>query len=864
MLALAAAMPGLALLASIPGAKLSEAAEIRALTAVEAAEHRPASVEGVVTFAHAAHFGAYAFVQDESAGIYFPLPAKGATLSPGDIIRVTGSTRPGEFAPYLQASDVEVLGLSKTPEPVEVSIPEMMDGHLDSQWVRTRGRARLSGADQPADVHTLDIVGEQVRLRIDLPSNVPADQLAALWGAQLEITGVCATLFNEAKQIVGVRMMVSSIEQLRVLEPPPAQPFDLEVQSISDLLRFRPNRADPQGLAHVKGVVIHREARGVFTVQDPTGGVLVYSAEAPPLGARVDLVGFLASSRLTPLLRDTLFRLAPDVGAPDPSPLLITNLLDTKSANRLVTTEVVLLDRIDGPQELTLYTRHADGIVRVTLASDNASRTLESARTGARLRVTGVLQLFRSYADMHRNPNSFALSPGRAQLRLRSAQDIQVVQEAPFWTFKRGLSVFVGLGVCMGLGALWLIALRRRVAEQTTVISRQLDNEKALTKQAESANLAKSAFLATISHELRTPMNGVLGVAELLGQDESLPPKQKDLVRIIQRSGGQLLQLLHDLLDFSKIEANALTLDPQPTRLTEVVHTAQTLLQARAEDKGLRLSSHVNAACPPWVLVDHTRLLQVLLNLLSNAIKFTQTGSVELRLSQRSEGEFEVRVTDTGIGLAPDAKGRLFQRFSQADASIARRYGGTGLGLAICRGIVEAMQGSIDVDSTPGEGACFWFTFRAPTTQPLGTQDSKPEPTADILSSSSRVLLVDDHPINLKVGERMLRALGLTPDLADSGEQALARLQEQAYDVVLMDVHMPGMDGLTCTKTIRRTLPTDQQPYILAVTADAAVSDRAACLATGMDGHLAKPLTLATLKAALSQVGARAAVGPDG
>lgn len=848
----AVVIAGLGIAGTAFGSELDQAASIRALTPSEAAEARPASVRGVVTFAHQAHFGAYGFVQDGSAGIYFPIREGTARLRAGDAVQIHGVTRPGDFAPYIEATSVEGLGRADLPTPNEVTITEMFDGHLDSQWVRVRAQGRLTGRDEPGDVTTLETVSEHRRLRIDFPGDVDEERLADLWGADIEVTGVCATMFNEQRQLIGVRMLVASLDQVRVLRRP-VGPYELPCDPIGELLRFRPGRTNALGLAHIQGFVTQREASGAFTLQDASGGVLAYARRAPDLGTQVEVVGFLESTGLTPVLHDSRYRVIKTEEGGALKPIIIQNILDAEYANRLVTIEVVLLDRFNSERELVLSTRHANGIIRVTLPSEAPQAILPDLQLGARLRLTGVLHLLRNPADMQRSPNSFAISPSTGQLRLRHVRDVLVLESAPYWTAARTQFAVAGLGACLILGLLWLTALRRRVALQTEVIRDQLEREQGLKKQAEAANEAKSLFLAMISHELRTPMNGVVGVAELLNADAVLNAKQRELVGIIEQSSVQLLQLLDDLLDFSRLEAGALPLDPVPTALRPAIDRAVSMVRPRAEQKGLTLTARVDSDCPSWVTIDGLRVVQVVLNLLTNAIKFTAHGSVALEVSARSNDKIHVRVTDTGIGLSADAQARMFRRFSQADASISRRYGGTGLGLAICKGLVEAMDGQIGVESTAGKGSCFWFTCRAPTAMPEAARPIEGERSAPC--AACRVLLVDDHPVNLKVGDRMLRLLGLAPDVADSGEQAMERLRLGHYDLVLMDVHMPGMDGLSCTRAIRSSLPADRQPYILALTADAAMGDRVACIEAGMNDHLAKPLTLNALAQALAKAG---------
>ncbi len=386
------------------------------------------------------------------------------------------------------------------------------------------------------------------------------------------------------------------------------------------------------------------------------------------------------------------------------------------------------------------------------------------------------------------------------------------------------------------------------------------------THKAEAANRAKSAFLANMSHEIRTPLNAITGMVHLLLRDSSDAQARKRL-RIVSDAAAHLLHLLDDVLDLSKIESGKLTLERVDFDLDTLLDRALDLMTDRARAQGLALQLD-NQARGARLSGDPTRLSQALLNLLGNAIKFTEVGSVKLVCQlDRSRPEAPVlrlEVHDTGIGIAPARLGAIFNAFEQADGSTTRRYGGSGLGLAITRHLVDLMQGELGVHSTEGQGSVFWFTARlqpalhpalpggaaAPVAAagPLDTRlppATRQGPSAEVLlrreHAGARVLLAEDNPVNQMLACELLLSTGLLVDAVDNGQDAVDHAARERYALILMDVQMPGLDGLQATQAIRR-LPGMAQVPVLAMTANAYSEDRAACIAAGMNDHIAKPV----------------------
>jgi PAS domain S-box-containing protein len=402
----------------------------------------------------------------------------------------------------------------------------------------------------------------------------------------------------------------------------------------------------------------------------------------------------------------------------------------------------------------------------------------------------------------------------------------------------------------LGDGSGILLVTSRDITERKRL---ELDLAKAL-ELAEAGSAAKSDFLANMTHELRTPLTAIIGFAEVLRRSRSLNKTAARQVGHILDASSTLLSVVNDVLDFSRLEAGGLELDPGPFDPAAMASSCAALVEERATAKGLTLKLETPVGLEPMSL-DGPRLSQVLLNFLSNAVKFTAHGGITVALRQTIDGDEAVlrgEVTDTGIGIAPEHRDNIFDRFSQADAAVSRRFGGTGLGLAISRRIIERMDGKIGVDSAEGQGSTFWFEVRGPLAELPAPEEEATSPLDP--EAGVRLLLVEDNAVNRELIRIMLEPFGIGVETANDGVAGVEAMRQGQYDLVLMDVQMPVMDGLTATREIRAMEGArGASTPIVAMTANVLPEQIANCLAAGMDDHLGKPINPTKLLEAVAR-----------
>ena len=445
----------------------------------------------------------------------------------------------------------------------------------------------------------------------------------------------------------------------------------------------------------------------------------------------------------------------------------------------------------------------------------------------------------------------------RGRIRQRQPFEAEVVNHrkdgTPYWIAIEAKPLTDDSGAFIGYMAVEADVTARKQAETALIDAR--DHAQQLAREARAAADAKSGFLAMMSHELRTPMNGILGTAQLLA-DTELDPGQSRLLDTLQQAGQGLLSLLNDILDYSKFESGAFEMDCAPFHLPGLMQACAALFRAVASERALEFRVELHPDLPATVLGDELRLRQVVVNLLGNAFKFTDSGRVVLSAAPGpNQDGVRIEILDTGIGIPEDKQELLFRPFSQVDASTSRRFGGTGLGLAICHRIVQLMDGQIGLHSEAGTGSRFWVDLPLSQTLPVDDEPLATRPAGPPLGHPASVLLVEDNPINTLVATRMLERFGCRVVQANDGLEALAAVRREPFDLVLMDCHMPRMDGFAATREIRRREreePARRLP-IVAHTASCMPDEVARCEAAGMDDLLPKPVEMARLQQVLER-----------
>ncbi len=839
------------------GTPLRSAHAVHRLTVAEARRGVPVELDTVVVLVALAEDEAY-FTADESGGIFVQAPpGRYVAARSGDLLRVRGRSGPGDFAPVVTASAVERIGTGVLPQARRVTLEHLSTGKEDGQWVEIEGTVRA--ATQRSSRVTLHLASGWSRMEVELPDEDVTEARRFL-GARVRVKGASAPVFNQRRQVIGVNVFapgLAAVEKLSVIDP-----FTLPVRPLNRLREYGPESTfdDP---VHTQGVVTAIWPGKAVFLTDGTQSVGLPTGEDASLrvGDRVAVVGFPSLGDAIHSLQDAIFRPLGRGVAPEPRVVTVGQALTGDHEAELVQLEGRLVTRQWAPGHYTLLLDASpDGsgssralVFSAILPTGSPIAAVEALEDQTRVRLTGIC------ISQDVEPVRHFRMPRGFQLLLRDAGDVTVVARPSWWTLGH-VGWILGLVAVLAGGAIvWVVSLRRQVRWQTARIQQQLNEAAALREAAEQASRSKSEFLANMSHEIRTPMNGIIGLTTLLLGSKTSSESREDLEGI-KFTAYSLLHLLNDILDFSKIEAGKLDLAPVEFSIAETVGGVVRSLRIPATAKGLGLRMRVGDGVPAFVFGDDMRLRQVLMNLLNNSVKFTAAGEIALEARGGEGDEIHFTVSDTGMGIPADRQEQVFEVFQQADGSTARRFGGSGLGLSICRRLVGMMGGRIWLESpnpATGVGSVFHFTVRMPA---VNRPEQAPEtPVAAEPVAPLRILLAEDNRVNQVVAVRLLEKAGHTVTVAGDGAEALLKLSAGVFDCVLMDVQMPGVDGMEASRRIRAA---GNEIPIIALTANAMRGDRDECLKAGMNGYVVKPFEVSEVEAALREcVGERAGAG---
>jgi signal transduction histidine kinase/ActR/RegA family two-component response regulator len=832
-------------------APLTTVDQVKRLGPAEAEQGYAVDLGGVITSSLPASY--MLTLQDSTGAIYLYIDlARGLSYPPaGSQVRVLGHTRPGDFAPIVAPDRVLILGRGVLPRPVDLGSTELNAGQLDNAWVRFMGVVRSVVATSSGEGEMV-VANAHFRTVVSFQSVSPEQTARLLPGTPIALEGICKAFNDPLRHWTKFQLFMPTLDSVRVSGDAAAAAGRRPVSQALHTLFAYGATTSPMQPVRVRGVVTLVNPNGSLYLSDGVAGIQAIPVPGQPRvhpGAALEVTGFLPDNpQQRRRLEDAVWRVTGAAPLPDAPVIVAENAIDGSQESRWVRVDGRLTHRQPGVENDILVLQAGTALVNV-YHSEATDGVWEGLRIGSLLQVKGVIL-------PARDRTGFAGSRTVSML-VGSSRDIEVVKQASWWTPEHLAATLVAVSLLLLALLVLALALMRRVRYQADLLGRRFEAEEQLRQQAQAANQAKSEFLANMSHEIRTPMNAIIGMTNL-ALAISNDGEQREYLDAVRNSSGSLLGVLNDILDFSKIEAGHMELAPEPFGLRGMVSETCRMFEFMARQKELELSWQVEANVPDAVVADKSRIRQVLTNLLANSMKFTPHGQVRLMVTRAQDtagsAMLEFAVQDTGIGIAAGKLDFIFEAFRQLDGPISRRYGGTGLGLAICQKLVGIMGGRIWVRSSVGEGSEFRFTIRCEMAGAApDAVAQRPGRTASRAAAGLHILVAEDNLINQRLVQRTLEKAGHSVVIADNGRRALERLAAEQFDVVLMDVQLPEMDGFEAVQRIRKMETTSglHQP-VIAVTANAMRGDRERCLGAGMDGYLAKPFDPAMLHAMLA------------